>query len=108
MLTQMQSVDKKENYPQNDRRNIETINLKTPEELARSMEVMVELVRPDPAGRATLRGAICRMRGEPTAVTRDHAIDALIVLRSGWEKQDWQTRVHIVSRAIEIVGKTDA
>lgn len=101
-LTQLRG-SKKADFPEATDQDFEKIRKKNAEDLAESIEIMIVETRPLDYARVAMRGALCFLRNEPTNISRQHAIHALMKLKDRWDEQDWKTRSLIVRRALEII-----
>lgn len=89
-------------------KDIEKVLAKSADDLAESIEIMVAEIRPPKDKRATLRGAICRLRGEETKVTHKDAVLVFMDLKGVWAEKRMEHRVLICQRAIEILESNNA
>lgn len=89
--------------PADMQRDIAKINGKSADQLAESIEIMVLETRPLDYARTAMRGACCWLRGEPTKISKSHAIHALTALKDRWEGLQWPQRALIVKRAIDLI-----
>lgn len=84
-------------------KDIEKVLAKSADDLAESLEIMMIETRPIGDHRTALRGAICMLRGESTAVAKDAALKIIKDLTMLWHERHMEARVLICKRAAEII-----